>query len=243
MLSLLRRSLLVIFCASIVFILAGGGLQKMTEDAAFHQAAQNYSSVGVSFEFVLIGAAGLLLAIVTGGLPILSSIIQSALRHRRYSTLLLLAVPVVAFAVFLGTTLLLEASTSPSGFFAPEGQALLHRGIFLGVLLIGAIASVWAVCFAVVRSEIPAEILRFTLLPAILGIIAMVLITAATLVWGLSLRASVPELFNGNSGMFRSSTSLSWIRLVIAMVLTTVVAAISLKRGFSARSVLRTSTT
>ncbi len=86
----------------------------------------------------------------------------------------------------------------------------------------------------------PAEILRFTLLPAILGIIAMVLITAATLVWGLSLRASVPELFNGNSGMFRSSTSLSWIRLVIAMVLTTVVAAISLKRGFSARSVLRT---
>lgn len=52
MLSLLRRSLLTMFCASLGFLLAGLGFQKMNEYDDFLKAAQTYSLVGLSYHLV-----------------------------------------------------------------------------------------------------------------------------------------------------------------------------------------------
>lgn len=242
MLSLLRRSLLLIFCAYIGFILAGADFQKMTEYGDFQQAAQTYGLVGLSFNLVVIGAFVALLAVIAGGLPIAIAIVRSALARKRYGPVFLLAVPFLAFAIFLGTTLALEAIGQPGNHLSPGWHIFLDRGIFIGVLIAAAIASTGAVCFAVARSEIPEKILRFALLPSILTIIAMALVLAATLIWGLSLRNAVPQLFNSNEGMFGTSTSGGWLRIVIAMALATLLATISLIRGLSARSTLRTAT-
>ncbi len=242
MLSLLRRSLLTIFCAYIGFILAGAAFQKLTEYDDFKEAAQAHSVVGLSFNLVVIGAFVALLAVIAGGLPIAIAIIRSAFAQKRYSTLLLLAVPILAFAVFLGSTLFLEAIDRPNNQLAPFWHLFLSRGIFLGVLLAGAIASAGAVCFAVIRSEIPEKLLRFALLPSILTTISMAVILIATFVWGLGLHSSVPQLFNSNEGMFGTSTSGGWLRIVIVMAITTMLAAISLVRGLSARSALHTTT-
>lgn len=242
MLSLLRRSLLLIFCAYIGFILAGAAFQKLTEYNDFQEAAQTYSAVGLSFNLVVIGAFVALLAVIVGSLPIAVAIVRSALAQKRYGPLFLLAVPFLAFAIFLGTTLALEAIDQPGNHLSPAWYIFLNRGIFIGVLIAAAIASTGALCFAVARSEIPEKLLRFALLPSILTTIVMALVLVATLVWGLSLRSNVPQLFNSNEGMFGTSTAGGWLWIVIAMALTTFLAAISLIRGLSARSTLRTAT-
>ena len=73
------------------------------------KAAQTYSLVGLSYHLVGFGTLVLFLVVLGGGLPIASTIVESSLAHKRYSSLVLLAVPLLAFAVFVGTTLLLEA--------------------------------------------------------------------------------------------------------------------------------------
>jgi MFS family permease len=239
MLSLLRRSLLTIFCASIVFILAGVGFQKMNEYNDFQAAVQTYSIVGLSFHLVVIGAFVIFLAVLGGGLPIASAIISSALTQKRYGSLFLLATPFLAFTMFLGTTLLLEAILKPGNHLSPGWHMFLERGVFLGVLIAAAIASTGAMCFAVARSEISEDLLRFALLLSIPATLSMALILVTMLVWGLNLHSSVPQLFNSSDGMFGSSTPGTWLGTIIAMAITTVIAVVSLVRGLSARTALR----
>ena len=240
MFSTLRRSLLVIFCAYIGFILAGWAFQKMTEYDDFVEAARTHSVIGLSFNLVVIGAVVAFLAVLVGGLPIAFTVVRSALAQKRYGPLLLLAVPILAFAVFLWTTFLLEALHRPGNQLSPLGELFLDRGLFFGTLIVAAIVSVGAVCLAVARSEIPEKLLRFALLPSILATISMALILAATIVWGLGLRTSVPQLFTGNDGIVGSSTTGTWLAIVIAMAIATGLSAVSLMRGFSARSALHT---
>ena len=239
MLFLLRRSLLTMFCSSIGFMLAGAGFQKMNEYDDFTKAAQTVTLVGLSFHLVLIGAVVLFLAVLGAGLPIASAIIESALRQKRYGSVFLLAVPLLAFAVFLLTTLLLEMILGPGNHLSPGWRLFLERGVFLGVLLAAAIAGAGALCFAVARSQISEELFRFALLLSIPATISMVLILLAIFVWGLSLRSSVPQLFSSNGGIFASSTVGTWLGMVIAMTITIVIAVVSLVRGLSARSALR----
>lgn len=236
MISTLRRSLLITFCAYIGFVIAGIGFQKLTEYDDFVEAARTQSIVGISFNLVLAGSIVALLAVLAGGLPIVFAIIRSALARKRYGSLFLLAVPILAFVGFLGATLLLERIWPAN---APALQTHASRGIFLSIFFGTAIASTGAVCFAVARSEISERVLRFAVLPSLLATLSMALMLIATLVWGLGLRSSVPQLFNSNEGMFGTSTSGSWLKIVIIMAIATILAVISLIGSLSARSALR----
>ncbi|MGH2478208.1 MAG: hypothetical protein ACRDHW_00915 [Ktedonobacteraceae bacterium] len=237
MFATLRRSVLTIFCAFIVFILAGWGFQKMTEYDDFQQAAHMHSIVGLSFNLVVIGGAVAFLAVVAGGLPVVIAIIKSALTRKRFGPLFLLAIPILAFLVFLGSTRLLGAIDHPGTWLV--AHLFPGRGLFFGTLIAAAIVSPAAVCFAVVRSEVSEKALRFALLPFTLAIISMVLILAATIIWGLGLRDSVPQLFTSNGGILSTSTVSTWLCIIIAMAIATGISMISLIRGLSARSALR----
>ncbi|MBV9614545.1 MAG: hypothetical protein JO031_03710 [Ktedonobacteraceae bacterium] len=237
LLSTIRCSLVTLFCTYSSFILAGLAFQKMTEERVFQQAGQGVNLVGISFQFVIFGAIVALLAVLVGGLPIAIATIRSALVRKRYGPLFLLAVPILAFLVFLRITLFLEAINRPGT--QPIWQFFLHRGVFFGTLLAAAIASPSAICFAVIRSEIPEKLLRFALFPFALGTLSMALVLAAIIVWGLGLREVAPQLFAGNDGIVSTSTIGTWLGIVIAMGIATVLAALSLIRGLSARSALR----
>ncbi len=239
MLSLLRRSLLTMFCTSLGFILTGLGFQKMNEYDDFLKAAQTYSLVGLSYHLVGFGTLVLILAVLGAGLPIASAIVESSLAHKRYSSVVLLAIPLLAFAVFLVTTLLLEAILTPGNHLSLGWRLFLERGIFLGVLIAAVIASAGALCVVVARNEIAKELLRFALLLSIPATLSMSVILVAMLTWGLSLHNSVPQLFNSNGGILASSTALTWLGSMIAMGIMTVIAVVSLVRGLSAQSALR----
>ena len=230
----LRRSLLTLFCAYVGFIFAGINFQKMTEYSDFTEAAQANPLVGLAFNLVVIGAVAALLAILVGGLPIAVGVIRSTLARKRYGSLALLAGPVIAFVIFWGTAKLLAATSHPG-----TGA---HRGIFVGVFIAAAIASPASVCFAVVRSEIPEKLLRFALLPFTLAALSMLLVLAATIIWGLGLHSGSPSLFASNDGIMGTSTTGTWLAIVIGMAIATVIAIVSVLRGISARSALRTTT-
>jgi uncharacterized membrane protein YidH (DUF202 family) len=240
MLSTLRRSLLAIFCTSLGFLLAGVGFQKMTEYDDFMQAAQTYRIIGLSLNLVYISAFLLLLAVLGGSLPVASSILQSALTRKRYGTLFLLTVPFLAFTIFVGTTFLLEAILKPGNHLSAVWSLLLERGFFLGILLAAVVASTAALCLAALRSVISTELLRFALLLSIPATFFMGFMLTVLLIWGLSLRSNVPQLFNGNGGIFASSTAGSWLGMVIILGIMMMIASISLISGLSAHSALRT---
>ena len=225
----LRRSVLTIFCAYVGIILAGMAFQKMTEYNDFQEAARTYLVVGLSFNLVIIAAVVALLAVLVGSLPVAVAVVRSALARKRYGSLFLLVVPVLAFFVFLEVTLFLE-SLKGSG---------PHAGLFFATLIAAALVSPAALCLAVVRSEVSEKLLRFTLLAFALGTLSMMVILVAIVTWGLGLRAFDPQLFASNEGVLRSSTTGTWLGIVIAMATATSIALVALIRGFSARSTLR----
>ena len=130
MLSSLRCSLLTIFCAYVGFILAGLGFQKLSEATDFQAIAQGYSIVGLSFHLIVVGAVVALLAVLVGGLPIVVAVIRSALAQKRWSSLVLLAVPILTFSVFLTITFFLETVGHPNT--QSLWQHSLHGSLFLG---------------------------------------------------------------------------------------------------------------
>lgn len=225
----LRRSVLTIFCAYVGITLSGMALQKMTEYDDFQEVARTSPLVGLSFNLVIIAAVVALLAVLVGGLPVAVAVVRSALARKRYGSLFLLMVPVLAFFVFLGVTLLLERLKGSGP----------HVGLFFGTLIVAALVSPAALCLAVVHSEISEKLLHFTLLAFALGTFSMVVILAATITWGLGLHAFDPQLFASNEGVVRTSTTDTWLGIVIAMTTATSVALVALIRGWSARSTLR----
>lgn len=237
MLSALRRSLLTIFCAAVGFLLAGLNFQKVTEDAPFHEVARTHSMVGLSFHLVVIGAIIALLAMLAGCLPIAVAVIRFAHAQKRRGPLLLLAVPILACAAFLGSAFFLKAAAHPGSRLV--WQLFLARGLFFGGVIAAAVASTSAVCFAVARSEIPEKLLRFALSVSLLATVSMALVEVSTIIWGLGLNAGAPQLFLGSDGLVGTSTAGTWLGIVVAMTIATVVAALSLVRGLSARSTLR----
>jgi hypothetical protein len=150
---------------------------------------------------------------------------------------LLLAVPILACAAFLGSALFLKAAAHPD--LRPVWQLFLARSLFFGGVIAAAVASTSAVCFAVARSEIPEKLLRFALSVSLLATVSMALVEVSTIIWGLGLNAGAPQLFLGNDGLVGTSTAGTWLGIVVAMTIATVVAALSLVRGLSARSTLR----
>lgn len=231
MLRMLRRSLITLFCAYIGFVLAGMAFQKLTEYEDFVAAARAHSLVGISFTLIVIGSVLALLAILAGGLPIAFAVVKDALATKRIGRLLLLAVPLLAFAALLGTIQLLGHT------FASQLPKAVGATIFFGTFLALAVVSTASVCIAVTRSKISDDLLRFAIFPSAIATISMLCMLLATIFWGLSLQSAVPQLFAGNDGIMGSSTSATWLGIIAAMTISTAAAAVSLIRGIAARSV------
>jgi hypothetical protein len=91
----------------------------------------------------------------------------------------------------------------------------------------------------VIRSEISARPLRFTLLAFALATGAMVVILVSSVAWGLGLAALHAQLFASNDGLLSTSTSGNWLAIVVAMASATGTAVVALLRGWSAHCTLQ----
>lgn len=238
----LRRSVLAVLWAWAGFVVAGVGFQKMTEYEDFIRAAREDAWVGLAFYAVVAGALTALAAILAGGAPIVFVAVRRALAEGHKDVLLLFAVPVLSLAGFVGYVFLLMRVVYPAlGPLAVHDP--LNVVLFLllvGVFVLAAVASTASVSMAVARSDLDGRLFRFALFPAGITTLAVGVALSATITWGVALLAQAPRLFWEDGGLLDTNTAVTWLAIVAAMAVSTVVATLAVARGFSARAAART---
>jgi hypothetical protein len=248
----LRTTALTIFCAYITFVVAGLAFYGMVDDSAFVSAMDAHTPLRVCWLIMEAGAAMSLAAVVAGGLPIGLATLAFALVHKRRDILRLLAVPVLALVVqaaFFGVLaaayqhvlpLPLPVANVGTGQSPRSGNDLLVAMNDM-LFLIGAIASTAAVAAAIMRSQIGmqrfrafgvrivVEPYRFALLPATVAALAMAATVGGVIGWGIVAHQVAPHAFT-------LGILLTWLAIIGAMALVTLVTAIGVARGRAANA-------
>jgi hypothetical protein len=235
MLTRYRAANVAVFCSWILFVLAGLALNGMLDDSAYVPLMRARADLNAAWLILQAGAVMSLLAVMAGGLPIALSVWRNSPAQRHWFLVpiicfLLIAAP-VASAVILTLTGVLQPVTAPPPWGHP---VVIGYQIFF---VLCAVASVYAVTRAVQLGSVGVETYRFALIPATVTVGAMALILGATLVWGLLAGEALPDVFYRAPGAWPSNlTFSSWLIVVVVMALATVIGAITLLRGFAARS-------
>ena len=196
----LRNTAIVVFCAYIGFVVAGLAFGKMVEYDDFQNLLHSNSSVAIAYWTLYAGAFAALAAVLVGGLPLAFAAARSAIADRRWGLLALFAVPPISLAVWLGYVFLIQAWNPDHGnlLSAPLWERFVILGLFVGIFGLAAVASTAAVSIAIVRTEVSDSLFRFARFPAIITALAMAVMFAAVLAYGLLARTADPQLFAGN---------------------------------------------
>jgi hypothetical protein len=232
-----RRSASMIFAAYIAFVIAGIGFAKMAEDIMKSSLPATYPILAGAYYAVMIGAILSLLAVLAGGIPIALAALRFAFANRRADILARFAVPPIALAVIAGYTGLIMnlnvGGNTAATIHTP--QRIVGVGSVVAVFIIGAIASTIAVLDAIKRSEIDERLFRFTVLPEILTVIAMLITMLAHVFWSIGLWQDAPNHFWGNDGFLASSTLLATSIQVLVMAIAMLTAAYAVRQSLNTR--------
>lgn len=236
MLQRLRSTAITVFCAYIVFVLAGLGYWNMTED--YVDRLNVHPALAISYYALQAGAIIGLLAVMAGGLPIALAVAWRAFVTRRWRPLLLLAVPPISLAVFIGYTIfILQLSQMLANAGHPHPFNRLIGLSWIGLFHLAAAVSTTAVVVAVRQSEISLSLFQFARIPAVLATLSMAGMLVATIAWGVVLKVDAPQVFNGAYGIYLigANVAVSWLLIIVVMAAATAVAAVSTWRGLSLR--------
>jgi hypothetical protein len=245
--SRLRASAVALFLTFAAFILGYGAFTRLTDPRTpFLDAAQAHPELLTALNVIADATALGLLALALGGVPIVLDIAWRAWRERAWRTLVFLALPVALLAV-----------AGAFGYFANNNLLTYHRNgyvigtsgdiavlIIAGALAFGAgLVATVVVGWTVARSQISLGVLRYARWPALLLTLSMATATGALIYWGAQSFIVSRWLFNGYASacgtacpggvdytnqidIFSLSVVAGW------MLLTVVIAAVYLARGF-----------
>lgn len=233
--SRMRASAITLFGAYIALVLTGMSFQKLTEDIMKTSTPAAHPGVALAYQVIMAGAVLGLLAIVVGGLPIAWSSIRQALVARRYGVLALWAVPPISLLVWLGWlwVLLNVIWPSSSAINVHETEGLwLARSIVI-LFILAAVASVAAVGGAVSRSAVSAAAYRFGLRAAIVATLGMLVTAGGVAAFALQIQTYAPANLSELASplLFGESTGTILLIQSVVMVVSTVIALISVYRG------------
>ena len=223
----IRSSEIVIFCAVVLFCVAWLPLRLVRDPLPIWKAA-------VSAHPDLLGALNALdisggvaaLAILVGGLPLLTSALKQAIGAHRWRLLALFAVPLFAAAALLAVGLadIPWSSTSQSGVTQMLQPVAVQLALVL-LLFIAVGGSVAAIAMGIGRSEVSARALQFALLPARVATVALALGLIAAAALDALIFTQAPQV-----GFF----PLMHVADLLLMLAAVVLAAIALRRGIQA---------
>jgi hypothetical protein len=222
-----RRSAGAVFAAYIAFVLAGIGFAKMSEEVMKSSLPTAHPILAVAYWAVAVGAMVSVLAVVVGGVPLAFAALRYAWANGRRDILARFAVPPLALLVIIAA-----ASIVLHFNIGGNTEATIHTparilaiGGLVALFIAGAAASVWAVLDAIARSEVAAPLVRFTFVPGVVTLVAMVGMLLASLVWAIGLWQVAPDRFWGNEGVLATSTVLAISVQTVLMLAASVVAA------------------
>ncbi|MEO7002244.1 MAG: hypothetical protein ABI068_10475 [Ktedonobacterales bacterium] len=239
MLNRLRKTLIVVFCAYILYVLSGTGFYGLLDDNSL--AKSSLANLQNAVYVVQAGAGISLLAILIGGLPIGFAALRSAWSSGRRSVLALLGTPILAFLVVIGSFLALvaiEKSQGTSVFDAKPGQVFTPNvavvaAYFTAVAIwhLAAIVSTAAMATAIARSPISERLYRFARIPALVAALAMLLTLGGVVAWGIIANGQASAQFQHDLGFYGLTTMTSWIIVTVTMTIAVLVALVALARG------------
>jgi hypothetical protein len=254
MVNKLRTTLWMVFAGYIGFVIGGLSLYGLVDDSPAVPLMKTSASISAAWTAIQIGSAISLLAVVAGGLPIALTVVRRAFTSSRRDLRLLL-VPVVAFLVFVLYVLFLASiangwlqlpgvaqSVTPDNF--PLGNRLLLGGLML-VFVLGAVAStaaVWKILsnteeestLSLLGHKTSVRLYEYAYPQAVITGLGMLLMLAATLIFGWLAYSALPGWFAGNFGLLLTNTTLSFGITITIMILSTALAIFGLARGYSA---------
>lgn len=226
LLSVLQHSLLILFVAYSGSVLTDLVYAKMTEET-LSEVMHRSAIAGTAYSITFLCSIGTLLAMLAVGLPLAFAVIKHARATKQRGLLLLLVIPLIALVVFEGV---IRLSVSPWSLTSKIGFSVFFFA--------EAVISTAAVCIAIARSKIDANLLYSVTIPARIATIMMVIMLAATLCWGLSVQSNAPLLFT-SVGFMGAATNHIWGAITITMSISTCLALIAVARGMSTSLLLR----
>jgi len=233
-----RRSLSVIFAAFIVFVLAGSGFAKTSEAVMQTSLPTVYPGIEAAYTMLMIGAVVGLVAIIVGGVPLALASLRFAFSHHRNDILGRFAIPPLALLAIIGyTSLIIKTNlggNTPATLYTPA--RIFAVASVIVVFIVAAVASTISVLEAIRRSEMSDAVLKFTVYPGGLALLAMFCMVVANIFWNVELWQNAPTHFGGNDGLLATSTVVSMSVQLAAMVIATIVAAIAFLNTISART-------
>ena len=238
MMSRMRSSAILVFCAYIAFVVVGMSFQKSTEDVVKSSVPTAHPGVALAYAVVMGGAVIALLATLAGGLPLAFAALRQALATRRWGIVALFAVPPIALLVWLGWLWVLQNVIHVGQLTSnPLDTTHLYIYSFVGLFIVAAIVSVLAVSVAIARSEIRPELYRFALTPEIGVALGMVVTIGAIVAWGVQMLTYAPSYLNSPDGPMGLQASLGQhlIGQVVLMSVATLIVIAGIVRGYSGR--------
>lgn len=235
MLPTLRRSMLIIFGAFLLFALAFVAFQQIVDPRApFTQAAQSHFDLYLAFSAIVYGGELAFLAIVVGGVIVLGAAVKLALAQHRRDVLIRFGLAALLVLLFVGVTLVLQSAGLITG-----NQNGLFQLAYLSAFLAVLVAASALLAQGILRTEFSPALLRFALIPMLITTLAMGVSFLGIIVWTLRLWADAPalatryglgpDLAGGPGGSFGVAV------VLVIMVLTTAMAGIALGRGIRGR--------
>ena len=224
----LRSSELLIFCAFIAFGIPWLGLQRLPDPLQFwNPAVASHPEVGLSFLIARLAGQVAFLAVLAGGLPVVFVALRQALRTRQGAVLRPFALATGALVVIVVATGIL-ALTRPA---MSDMRVVAIAGlIWLIIFFAGLVVATLAAVVGATRSEPDGRLLRYALWPARVVVVAMLVTLLAVVAITLQIQTAVPSLFASQDvGLFLLEMA------IVAMALTTGLAAVSLWRGLQVR--------
>lgn len=229
-----RRTLLIIFCAFVIYALACLAFGSATDPRApFDTIAQSHTEISLLFGIIGYSFDLACLAVLVGGLPMLFDIVRSAIVQRRTGLLWLLSIPLIALPAVIVYNWIVFQFVIPGGITTTNATPL-HLALNAtaqGLALLVALASVVALALVVARSEINPRLLRFALAPAAVVILAMAVTLLAVIIWSVRLSTDAPQLFKSQA---LATAGLSGLAVVVVVAIV-----MALPTGFALLAYIR----
>ncbi len=220
----LRKSLITIFVAFVVFGLAWLFFARLKDPLSWWlPIVQAHPSVGLAYDVIQVTGLVAFLMMLVGGVPIVLSTLKQALLARRRDVLALLSISVVMALLFTVVCILV---LSGHWGFDPNG------GIFAIIALVTLVSITITLARAAMIGELSARVLRLSLFPLAVVPAAMAIGLVATIIEAALLFAFVPGTFSGGDVVI-------WLVADGMMVIATGIALLALRRGIRARRTFR----
>lgn len=221
MLRTLRRSMIAVFCAFIVFALPWLFFARMNDPLSWWEPiARVHPEVNVLLQIIQYTGILAFLLLLVGGLPILLESIRHAFVTKHRDVLRLLGISAGMLLLFAVVCILVLTN---NWRFDPNGG--LFALIFFATVLVVTIT----LSRAIVRSELSERVLRFALFPAIGLTLAMGVVLVASLVQAWLLSIDAPSVLT-------VTDTVNWIVADGMLVVSLIVAIIALYRGLRTRT-------